>query len=431
MSPAAYFLSMTLEQVRCFGPTQTLDLRGADGRPAQWTIILGENGVGKTTLLQCLCAIRPTVFPDQPGYLSGTVPFVAHWGAFDGTMRRKLTSDEVVLTAECAVMDPAGAYTLQLQHHSSSKGTRGNQYGDLDVDMFCCAYGATRRAGRAVLAGDATTDTTASLFREDAPLVDIEEWFLQADYARSAGSAAESRFQKTRQTLIQLLTEVDDLRVVGLDLAPPQPAVEVHTPYGWVRPHQLSLGHRTLLAWVIDLARQLFARYPTSENPLSEPVVVLVDEIDLHLHPRWQRSLMAYLGDHFPGAQFIVTAHSPLVVQAIPDANLVVVGREPGADHVTIHNDPEAVRGWRVDQILTSDLFGLESARPPAQAGLLERRRQLLRNDHRSEAEEAELEQLERQLEQMPQGENVKDIEAWELIHRFAEQLRTNTAAGR
>lgn len=431
MSQPAYFLSLTLEQVRCFGPAQTLDLCNSEGEPAQWTIILGENGVGKTTLLQCLCAIRPTVFPRQPGYMGGTVPYVTHWSGFDATMRRQLAGGEVVLTAECAVNDAAGAYVLPLEHRSSSNGTRGNQHGKLDVNMFCCAYGATRRAGRAVLAGEAPGDTTASLFREDALLVDVEEWFLQADYARRTGSAAESRFQKVKQTLLQLLKEVDDLRVVGLDLAPPQPAVEVHTPYGWVRPHQLSLGHRTLLTWVVDLASQLFARYPTSENPLTEPVVVMVDEIDLHLHPRWQRSVMAYLGDHFPGAQFIVTAHSPLVVQAVPDANLVVVAREPGADYVTIHNDPDTVRGWRVDQILTSDLFGLESARPPVQTEVLERRRHLLRNDHRSEVEEAELRHLDQQLERMPQGESAQDIEAWELIHRFAQQLRTGKVAER
>lgn len=47
----AYFTSLTLNDVRCFGGEQTLDLRDPDGRPAKWTIILGENGVGKTTLL--------------------------------------------------------------------------------------------------------------------------------------------------------------------------------------------------------------------------------------------------------------------------------------------------------------------------------------------------------------------------------------------
>ena len=49
-----YFLSLTLENVRCFGESQTLDLSDGNGKPAQWTVILGDNGTGKTTLLQTL-----------------------------------------------------------------------------------------------------------------------------------------------------------------------------------------------------------------------------------------------------------------------------------------------------------------------------------------------------------------------------------------
>src|SRR5215208_6807898 len=56
----AYFLSLTVENVRCFGPKQTLDLSNGKGRPAQWTIILGNNGVGKTTLLQSIAALTPS-----------------------------------------------------------------------------------------------------------------------------------------------------------------------------------------------------------------------------------------------------------------------------------------------------------------------------------------------------------------------------------
>lgn len=432
MSRPAYFLGMKLTQVRCFGPEQTLDLRDSGGRPARWTIILGENGVGKTTLLQCLCAIRPTVFPRLPGTLTGTVPNVAHWGIqFEELMRRVATTDEIRLEGYCAItVDPDEVprddQVLHLVQTSSPQGGDGSQDRDADVSMFCCAYGASRRPGQRGLTVNDTANPTISLFREDAPLVNVEEWLLQADYAaRGSGSAsAKTRFQRVKDTLLQLLEQVDDLRVVGLDHAPPQPAVELHTPYGWVRPHQLSLGYRTLLAWVVDLAHQMFARYPDSEDPLAEPVVVLVDEIDLHLHPRWQRALTEFLGQRFPKAQFIVTAHSPLVVQAAQDANLVVVRREEGADHVTIHNDPEAVRGWRVDQILTSDLFGLESARPLEQEQLLVRRRELLRNERRTPAEEDELRGLERTIEQLPQGDNVRDIEAWEVVHRFAEHLR-------
>jgi predicted ATP-binding protein involved in virulence len=70
-----------------------------------------------------------------------------------------------------------------------------------------------------------------------------------------------------------------------------------------------------MIAWTVDLASRLFASYPESQNPLAEPAVVLVDEVDLHLHPKWQRELRSHLTERFPGTQFVVTAHSPLVVQ--------------------------------------------------------------------------------------------------------------------
>src|SRR5207247_4303505 len=70
-----------------------------------------------------------------------------------------------------------------------------------------------------------------------------------------------------------------------------------------------------------DLASRLVERYPDSPDPLAEPAVVLVDEIDLHLHPQWQRKLMGFLSARFPSTQFIATAHSPLVVQAAAGAD--------------------------------------------------------------------------------------------------------------
>jgi translation initiation factor RLI1 len=56
-TPGTYFLSLTVENVRCFGPAQTLDLSDGNGRHARWTVILGENNTGKTTLLTCLAGI--------------------------------------------------------------------------------------------------------------------------------------------------------------------------------------------------------------------------------------------------------------------------------------------------------------------------------------------------------------------------------------
>ncbi len=184
----------------------------------------------------------------------------------------------------------------------------------------------------------------------------------------------------------------------------------------------LSLGYRTLIAWMVDLASRLFERYPDSPNPLAEPAVVLVDEIDLHLHPKWQRQLIGYLTERFPNTQFIVTAHSPLVVQSATDANIVVLRRE--GDHVVIDNDVESIRGWRVDQILTSDLFGLETARPPQIEELLKERTALLSKPRLTTKDKARLRELESAIGPLPTGETKTEREALELIQRAAARLK-------
>ena len=139
--------------------------------------------------------------------------------------------------------------------------------------------------------------------------------------------------------------------------------------YGRVAFDALGLGYRTMVAWIIDLAARMTQRYPGSRNPLAEPAVVLIDEIDLHLHPSWQRRIMGYLSERLRNTQLIVTAHSPLIVQAAEDANIAVVRRD--GDHSVIDQDLRSIRGWRVDQLLTSDLFGLPTARPQRLDGLL------------------------------------------------------------
>ncbi len=98
-------------------------------------------------------------------------------------------------------------------------------------------------------------------------------------------------------------------------------------------------------------------RYPDSSNPLAEAAIVLVDEIDLHLHPDWQRRIITHLGKYFPNTQFIVTAHSPLVVQSADEINLVVLRKDGEAVQIEqpkIHS----FKGWTVEEIMT-DLMDL------------------------------------------------------------------------
>jgi predicted ATP-binding protein involved in virulence len=186
----------------------------------------------------------------------------------------------------------------------------------------------------------------------------------------------------------------------------------------------LSHGYQTMVAWVVDLASRMFEAYPDSENPLAEAAVALVDEIDLHLHPRWQREITSYLDALFPNVQFIVTAHSPLVVQAPGVTNVAVLRRN--GDHVEILNDPEQVRGWRIDQILTSDLFGLGSARPLDVERLIDRQQELILLDDLTDAQRQELREVEERLAKLAPGETAQDREAWTLIHEMARKLQND-----
>lgn len=88
---------------------------------------------------------------------------------------------------------------------------------------------------------------------------------------------------------------------------------------------QLSDGEKCLIALVGDLARRLSLLNADRDNPLLGEGVVLIDEIDLHLHPKWQRSIVASLERTFPNCQFIITTHSPQVVGELPpDAVLLL-----------------------------------------------------------------------------------------------------------
>ncbi len=438
-APPAYFLSLTVENFRCFGPAQTLDLSRGDNRPAPWTIILGENGVGKTTLLQCLAAfqiqlLKPTkktrLAKSDPQYHVGIRGF-RNLELFGFGAREQRGKPSVLGYSACSgnLLHFSGSKLPVVLKTSAQfgKGSGSLHFFKKDLrSLVCYGYGASRRMGKVSLSEQRTEDTTASLFSDDVDLINAEEWLLQADYAASRASEGNTRAAGRRDQVIEilkaLLPDVEDIRFRVAEEEISAPTVEFQTPYGWVRLKDLSLGYRTLLTWMVDLASRLFDRYPKSTNPLAEPAVVLVDEIDLHLHPRWQRTLLSFLSERFPNTQFIATAHSPLVVQAAEDANIVLLRRE--GDHVVIDNDVERIKNWRVDQILTSELFGLESARPPQVVPALEERQKILSKARLTKVDEKRLAELEAQIGDLPTGETPEDLQAMDIIRRAAELLK-------
>jgi len=169
----------------------------------------------------------------------------------------------------------------------------------------------------------------------------------------------------------------------------------------------------------------MFERYPDSNDPMIEPAIVLIDEIDLHLHPRWQRTFKDSLTKYFRNVQFICTAHSPLMAQAALDENLAVLLRED--DHVVIKNDPVVIHEWRVDQIVTSELFGLTSSRGLEIEKLFKDRDELLDKPKRNREEDQRLRDIEMRLDTLPTAERPEDQKAMEIIRRAASLIRDKT----
>lgn len=425
---AVYFLSLSLENVRCFGSRQTLDLSDGNGRLAQWTVILGDNGTGKTTLLQVLAGIDLLMedYQDDLNVIN------INLNKIDNVVRFDRFNFGLNVCVYCGAISQklSDSKKIELSFETFNYGVKRTRFTVNkcdDVGLRKYAYGATRRLSKGTLFQDIGKDTVESLFNDISELINAEEWLLQEDYKANKPSEIQAqvkaRLEIIKDVLINLLPDVQDIRISTPSVESPNPRAEFKTPDGWLRLSGLSLGYQTMIAWMVDLAAHLFQRYPNSPNPIAEPAVVLIDEIDLHLHPKWQRTIMSYLSERFTKTQFIVTAHSPLIVQAAENANIVVLKRE--GDEVHIHQHKDAVRGWRIDQILNSDLFEGIGARSPRVQELLEERRKLLSKSKLTKKDKEKLAKLEAEIGDLPTAETPEDIQAMDIIRQAAELLKS------
>ena len=470
VTPLVYFATLEIENVRCFGGRQELDLT-VDGRPAQWSLIIGENGSGKTTLLECLAWMRPVpeVADSSPGTTeTGEIPPLT-----DGTLTPALpeaddqvletlprdVSTEVKLSAQLVFgsvgfqssteaetgISPSSHISVGMNVGFDGKGelqglelTNSTQIEDLSQpfhDPLIVAYGANRHLGERNLNGFSDLDPLdyerLSWMTE---LCDVEELLMTLDYAARAEDARlEPRVLNLLKDAISRILPKEP--TVEIEIYPPDVlgtgrpgGVYARTFTGLVRLSELSLGYRTTASWVVDFAWRLSNRYPNSPNPLSEPAVVLIDEIDLHLHPLWQLGIIKELSELFPATQFIATSHSPLIVQVAENANLILLEKQEG--QVRIENDPNVPRNLRVDQILTSLLFGLPSTRSPSIQSLLDQRAELLDKVNRTEEEENRLRDVRRQINELPVAHDPDDRAAMDLIRRFADSFEKEKGNG-
>ncbi|MBJ9953251.1 AAA family ATPase [Acinetobacter baumannii] len=125
----------------------------------------------------------------------------------------------------------------------------------------------------------------------------------------------DSQLEAVRQAIYAFMPDFKNLQVSRK----PRLAMIIDKNDETLNVNQLSQGEKSLMALVGDIARRLAMMNPKLDNPLLGKGIILIDEIDMHLHPQWQRSIIQRLQTTFPNCQFILTTHSPLVISDSQD----------------------------------------------------------------------------------------------------------------
>lgn len=389
-----YLKSFVIEHVKCFGRVK-LDFFHENGQPKRWCVILGENGTGKSTLLQAIgMALMGPDPSNRLGRLDGWVRSGQSHGNLVGEVvagpgdgltasgkpRRTPYKASYAVTGVSEVNIAGVIYDRPTLVFDGTRdqlnALKRGLLSESATGWFSAGYGPFRRllggsvdATRLMYPGQKEA-RFVTLFREDAALEDLAEWLKaldhrSRDYADGGGKA--QRIKDAMQKVVaRLLPEGVELDRIG-----PEGAIFT-TPFRDDAPmSELSDGYRSMLALAADLLRRLDEAYKepsdwlSADGQITAEGVVLIDELDAHLHPIWQRQIGFWLPEQFPGLQFIVATHSPFVPQAA-DRNAVWVLRADTMvpNVVGAYQDYPTVKGWRVDQILNA-LFSLSDLRDP------------------------------------------------------------------
>ncbi|MEH2071941.1 MAG: AAA family ATPase [Nostoc sp.] len=194
------------------------------------------------------------------------------------------------------------------------------------------------------------------------------EWFrnredLENERRRDNPDYRDKQLEAVRQSISSLIPEFSNLRVQRSPLR-----MTVRKQGEELIINQLSDGEKCLLAMVGDLARRLAIANPGLTEPLEGEGVVLIDEIELHLHPKWQREIIPALTRTFPNCQFIVTTHSPQVISQVKPEGIYILEK---TDEGVIAKKPESSFGRDSNRIL-EDLMGVPERPREIKESLLE-----------------------------------------------------------
>ena len=201
---------------------------------------------------------------------------------------------------------------------------------------------------------------------------------------------------------------------------------QFRTPDGDLPLNVLSQGTQSIIQWLAHLLIG-YAEYYDYPSDLAEyPAIVMIDEIDAHIHPSWQRGVIPTLISHFPNLQLFCSTHSPLMLAGLKEGQVQLLSRDQ-TGKVTVTRNDSAINGWSADEILRGFLHVPEPTDLET-VSHLERLRRLREKQDLSEDESVEIEELRhtisRELMAGPKAAQVEEFA--ELLRRAREGATTS-----
>lgn len=400
-----HIASLTLHAIRAHAHLQ-MDLSLPDEERGQWIVILGENGAGKTTLLQSLAlAMRNiadrTIWPQSA------------------------LSTEWLHIGKAASNNPNQGYIAVTPANAGQQRTIITRNGITNYQQIpeqtmpslfpFFAYGCHRGSpmggpARAIDLSERDGIEIATLFDDSGHLINAEGWLKDLERKSFKDNTVyQAIFEAVMTALTNFLAvkaldlTVDGLFVTGQD--------GQRLPFS-----TLSDGYLSSAGWLLDL----LARWLNIAQRLGQPIgsdfmsqmcgLVLIDEIDLHLHPRWQIEIITRTRRLLPKMSFIVTTHNPLTLVGAKAEEIWILERENGKISARRGNEmPKLLTGGQ----LYSQYFGIEDMYPDGLGQALNRYSFLSGFAMRNDDEQAELEQLQARLRE----EGI--LPEWDVVERI------------